>query len=261
MLSPRAWHERFTQQARWTAQLREHLYGRTGLRAVRRVLEVGCGTGAVLSGLPAHTRAQIYGIDIDLPRLRVAQQAAPTFALAAADGLRLPFPDGAFDAVLCHFYLLWVGGAQRAVVEMARVTRPGGWLAALAEPDYGGRIDHPAPLAAVGQMQGRALARQGADPLAGRKLAGLFHAAGLVDVHTGVLGGEWGPPPEPEAWESEWAVLEEDLRGEISSEELRELRRLDAAAWQHGERILFVPTFYAIGRVEGENASSRIRAE
>lgn len=250
MLSPREWHERFRQQARWTAQLREHLYGRIGLRAARRVLEVGCGTGAVISGLPAYTRAQIIGIDIDLPRLQVARQAAPAAVLAVADGLRLPFPDGVFDAVVCHFYLLWMPDAARATAEMARVTRPGGWVAALAEPDYGGRIDHPPALARLGQMQGRALAGQGADPLVGRKLAGLFHAAGLVDIRAGVLGGEWGPPPEPEAWESEWAVLEEDLRGQVGAEELAELRRLDAAAWEHGERILFVPTFYAVGRKE-----------
>ena len=249
MLSPQAWHRRFTQQARWTEQLRAYLYGRLDLPAARRVLEVGCGTGAVLSGLPAYTRSQIFGIDIDLPRLQVARQAAPAAALSAADGLRLPFPAGAFDAVVCHFYLLWMTDSARAAAEMARVTRPGGWVAALAEPDYGGRIDHPAALAELGQMQGRALARQGADPLAGRKLAGLFHAAGLVDVRAGVLGGEWGPPPEPEAWESEWAVLEEDLRGQVSSEELQELRRLDAAAWEHGERVLFVPTFYAVGMV------------
>jgi SAM-dependent methyltransferase len=253
MLTPRAWHNRFQQQAQWTQPLRLYLLERLRLRSARRMLEVGCGTGAVLSDLMAQTGARLYGIDLDLPRLLLAREVAPQAGLAAADGLRLPYATGAFDAVLCHFYLLWVADAPRALAEMARVTQPGGWVAALAEPDYGGRIDHPAPLAAIGEMQGRALARQGADGMMGRKLAGLFTRAGLKHVQTGVLGGEWGAPPAPEAWESEWAVLEEDLRGQIAPGELAELRQQDAAAWKNGERILYVPTFYAVGRVGEED--------
>ncbi len=252
MLSPRQWHERFAQQARWTARLREYVFERLGLRGARRVLEVGCGTGAVLADLERLTRAQRFGIDIDRARLAEAEKNDPDTLLSAADGLRLPFAEGTFDAVVCHFYLLWTADAARAAAEMARVTRPGGWVAALAEPDYGGRIDHPAPLAALGRQQARALAAQGADPLAGRKLAGWLVGAGLRGVQAGVLGGEWNAPPDAAARESEWAVLEDDLRGRISAEELRALREVDAAAWAAGERILYVPTFYAFGQVKGE---------
>ncbi|PIV25986.1 MAG: SAM-dependent methyltransferase, partial [Anaerolineae bacterium CG03_land_8_20_14_0_80_58_20] len=39
-------HERYTQQARWTRDLRAYLFDKAGLRDARRVLEVGCGTGA-----------------------------------------------------------------------------------------------------------------------------------------------------------------------------------------------------------------------
>jgi hypothetical protein len=121
---------------------------------------------------------------------------------------------------------------------------------ALPISDYGARIDFPVELAEMGQLQGSALARQGADPRMGRKLAALFTAAGLQRVTTGVMGGEWSARQlEADGWNLEWAALEADLAGSLPPERLAELRRIDAAAWQRGDRILFVPTFYAIGWV------------
>lgn len=239
------WHHRYVQQAGWTAQTRRYLFEKAGLSDLSRVLEPGCGTGAVLSDCPAGFLA---GIDWDRAALNIAGQAAPRAHLACADALSLPFPQGEFDACVCHFFLLWVD-AERALAEMMRITRPGGWIIALAEPDYGGRIDRPIELAELGRLQGQALENQGADPLMGRKLAGLFARAGLQEVLTGIIGGEWSTRGLADGWEQEWAALESDLSGQISPEKLGELRRIDAAAWEHGERILFVPTFYALGRV------------
>lgn len=239
------WHDRYVQQAGWTAQTRHYLFEKAGLTDSSRVLEPGCGTGAVLSDCPAGFLA---GIDRDLTALNIARRAAPRAHLACANALSLPFPLGGFDACISHFFLLWVD-AERALDEMMRVTRPGGWIIALAEPDYGGRIDRPIELAELGRLQGEALEKQGADPLMGRKLGGLFARAGLQDILSGVIGGEWSPRELADGWEQEWAALESDLAGQIPPEKLDELRRIDAAAWAHGERILFVPTFYALGRV------------
>jgi hypothetical protein len=133
--------------------------------------------------------------------------------------------------------------------EMRRVTHPGGLVAAMAEPDYGGRIDYPDELAEIGQLQAAALRQQGADPNLGRRLANLFVDAGLSNVQTGLLGGHWNLSPSSEALESEWSVLESDLAGSIDKEKMEYLRSLDATAWKKGVRILFVPTFYAWGTV------------
>lgn len=239
------WHARYTQQAGWTAQTRKYLYQKAGLTAASRVLESGCGTGAILADCPA---GDLHGVDWDISNLRIARRVVPRASLSCANALALPYPSASFDVCISHFFLLWVDSAL-ALAEMRRVTRPGGFIIALAEPDYGSRIDRPPELAELGRMQGVALKNQGADPLTGRKLASLFVKTGLEQVISGVMGGEWNQRPLDDGWEQEWAALESDLAGEVSTEKLIELRRIDAAAWAHGERILFVPTFYAIGRV------------
>lgn len=253
-LTPIEWHERYTQQAGWTKDLREHLYSRAGLQVGQRVLDLGCGTGVLEVELIREVGARAFGLDIDLPNLRLAASNAVQASLAQGDAHSLPYPDGSFDITLCHFVLLWTKDPRRVVREMKRVTRPGGAVLALAEPDYGGRIDYPSELAVLGEWQIDSLRRQGADPLLGRKLAGLFNAAGLESIETGVLGGQWTGRPSREERRSEWATIQADL--EFTSQLRREadlsiqqLRRLEETAWSSGERILFVPTFYAWGRV------------
>jgi SAM-dependent methyltransferase len=253
-LTPKDWHERFTQQARWTKDLREHLYALIGLRENQRVLDVGCGTGILEFELTQEFSTKSFGVDIDYANLSLAAVHSAGARLAQGDAHALPYPDGCFDITLCHFVLLWTSDPGRVVQEMKRVTRSGGAVLALAEPDYGGRIDYPPELEVLGQWQLDSLHRQGADPLVGRKLAGFFNAAGLEPVETGVLGGQWSGAPSWDERRSEWATIQADLG--ISSElwkaagaSIPELRRLEEAAWSRGERVLFVPTFYAWGRV------------
>jgi SAM-dependent methyltransferase len=250
MLTQEDWHRRYQQQAVWTAGIRRYLYELIQIKTARRVLEVGCGTGAITSDLHAFTPARVFGVDLRLDALRLAGTVDPASAFTAADGLFLPFADHSFDVTLCHFFLLWVKDAGRAAAEMARVTRPGGYLLFLAEPDYGGRIDYPDPLTRLGQMQAEALRKQGADPEMGRKLAALLSEAGLKDAEVGVLGGQWKAGLDDAEWRAEWSVLKSDLGGMTSKEELNWLREFDRQARQRGERVLFVPTFHAWGQVE-----------
>lgn len=247
-LAPSDWHRRFLQQVRWTSELRQFIITQCGLSAGQPLLEVGCGTGAILSEFSTWKGNLVAGLDLRLDFLQEARKRFYT-PLIQGDGRALPFKSGSYTAVVCHFLFLWLRDPVTVLKEMVRVVEPGGYVIAFAEPDYGGRIDHPQPLVELGRLQGDALRTQGADPFIGRKLSGLFHQAGLIDVQTGILGGHWGAPPSAEAWDSEWTILESDLAGVVSSEELHGLRLLDQAAWEKGERILFVPTFYAWGKV------------
>ncbi len=241
------WHRRFQQQAQWSQALRAYLFGQFSLSQRDALLEVGCGTGAILNTLP---ESRIFGLDIDPNHLQLARQHAPAAQLTAGDGLMLPFRDRSFRVTLCHFFLLWIAPPLQALLEMKRVTRPGGRVLALAEPDYGGRVDYPEALAPLGTWQTEALRQQGADPSIGRKLSRLFHQTGLTQIETGVLGGQWGCEPNWDAWDSEWAVMAADLKQNSKfANNFEQFKNADRAAYQNGSRVLYVPTFYASGIV------------
>ncbi|MBI3160015.1 MAG: methyltransferase domain-containing protein [Chloroflexi bacterium] len=246
-LSIEKWHARFVQQAGWSHTLRHYLLKQAGLTPGARVLEVGCGTGAALSDLP--TGFVLTGIDLDLARLGFARELLPGAHLAAADAHLLPIATGSVEAAFCHYLLLWVGQPRQVLAEMRRVTRSGGWVFAFSEPDYGGRLDSPAGLEALGAAQRESLISQGANPTLGRVLPGLFAEAGLASVQWGVLGSERRGLAAPEEVDMEWAVLRADLAPHMQAATLDVLESLDRKAWSTGERVLFVPTFYAAGQV------------
>ena len=145
--------------------------------------------------------------------------------------------------------MLWVTDPEQVLREMHRVTVPHGWVACLAEPDYGGRIDYPAELGPLGHWQSEALMRQGAVPEIGRQLMDLLHAAGLAKIEGGVLGAEWTSAQIAEWDTTEWETLRRDLTNGQHARQLERLEAVDRRARQEGRRVLFVPTFYAHGRV------------
>lgn len=220
-----------------------------GLSTDGRVLEVGSGTGAVTIDLARHAPGRTYGLDLDPAANRFAAALLPAVPFVTGDGLRLPFVGGAFAACVCHFLLLWVSDALQVLREMRRLTVPGGWVACLAEPDYGGRIDHPPDLRSLGKWQAEALRRQGADPEIGRRLIGLLQATGLEHIEGGVLGANWTAAQIAESDPTEWETLRQDLANSRHTRQLETLERADRQARQHGSRVLYVPTFFAHGRV------------
>lgn len=243
------WHARFAQQARWTHPLRRYLYQKTRIADARRILDVGCGPGVILSELAQSAPAAVHGLDLNRPALKQAAAHAPHAALTCADAHSLPYPPSTFDISLCHYLLLWLSDPLSALREMRRVTRAGGHVLALAEPDYTRRVDRPAALAPLGRLQTESLARQGADVAVGARLAALFAQAGIALVETGELAHAASALPAPGEWDLEWAVLRADLAGVASDADIQKYQQLDAAARQRGERILHVPTHFAWGRV------------
>ena len=244
--TPADWHAQFQRQARWTQATRSQLYRRANLLRAERVLDVGCGTGVLTGELARRTRGEVTGLDIDPAMIALAREHAPHVRFEEGDALDLPYPEAHMDVVACHFLLLWVADPERAVREMARVTRPGGCVLICAEPDYGGRVDWPElPLR---EWQSAGLRRQGADPQLGRRLRQLLVDAGLhADV--GVLPSLWDADDLRENFEFEWAWLARDVGQAVDGATFAGVKAQARAAVEAGTRLVYLPIFYALGRI------------
>jgi hypothetical protein len=132
---------------------------------------------------------------------------------------------------------------------MRRVTVTGGYVLALAEPDYSSRVDRPRSLAWLGQRQNAALERQGVALHRGAELKDLFNQTGITLIETGVIRPPDSPERSAQAWASEWNVLEADLADTISADEMSRIRELHRSAWLSGTGSLSVPTYFAWGQV------------
>jgi demethylmenaquinone methyltransferase/2-methoxy-6-polyprenyl-1,4-benzoquinol methylase len=113
----------FGQDRGWRRATRAAL----ALRPGERVLDVGAGTGVSTAEL-ARSGAYAIGADLSVGMLRAGRASRRAVPLVAGDALRLPFPDGAFDAVTISFALRNVVDTGAALHELARVTRKGGRL-------------------------------------------------------------------------------------------------------------------------------------
>ncbi|HLN06133.1 MAG TPA: class I SAM-dependent methyltransferase [Acidimicrobiales bacterium] len=125
-------------------------FDRLGLRRGERVLDLGCGAGrhafeclrrgAVAVALDADP-VEVKSV-IGLMTAMVEAGEVPEGGAGVAvrgDALRLPFPDGAFDKVICAEVLEHLPDDTSAMAELARVLRPGGTLA-ISVPRYGPEV-------------------------------------------------------------------------------------------------------------------------
>jgi len=239
------WHHRYEQQVRWTLDTRRYIFDCINARPSHHILEIGCGSSAVLASLAQDGFNDTFGLDKNFDVL----QLTSSMGVTCANAFNLPFPNASFEICLCHFLLLWIADPLRALKEMKRTAKPGGWVLALAEPDYGSRIDFPPELETLGKAQSQALQSQCADASVGRKLCGFFVESGLQNIHTGIINAEWDHKFKQRDFDLEWDVLRKDLMWKLSPEELERFYRIDLDASRQGRRILFVPIFFAFGQV------------
>ena len=109
------------QDRRWRRLTVEAVAATAG----EKVLDLAAGTGT--SSEPfAHDGAVVVPSDFSLGMLRVGKSRRPDLPFVAGDATRLPFADGAFDAVTISFGLRNVVDTDAALGEMLRVVRPGG---------------------------------------------------------------------------------------------------------------------------------------
>ena len=101
-----------------------------GNGAGAEVGDVGCGTGRLAPYLAARGLVP-HGVDLSPEMIRVARRDQPGFRFDVADLRELPFGDASLAGVICWYSLMYCAPPDRprAFGELARVVRPGGYLA------------------------------------------------------------------------------------------------------------------------------------
>jgi ubiquinone/menaquinone biosynthesis C-methylase UbiE len=122
-------YDRF--MGRYSALLAPVFADAAGIVAGMRVLDVGCGPGALASELVARVGAEsVAAADPSEPFVEAVRSRLPGIDVRLAPAERLPWESDAFDASLAQLVLHFVGDPEQGLRELRRVTRPGGTVAA-----------------------------------------------------------------------------------------------------------------------------------
>jgi len=125
---------------RYGTRLAEAFLAFTALAPPARALDVGCGPGALTRVLADRLGPlNVCAVEPSEPFARACRERTPGVEVTVAAAERLPFADAAFDAVLSQLVINFLDDAQAGVRELARVTRPGGTVAACVW-DYAGEM-------------------------------------------------------------------------------------------------------------------------
>ena len=186
--------ERLVEQAEhWRHRL---IRDGTELAPGTRLLEVGCGVGAVLAVLgQEYPGIRLTGVDIEPKQLEFArghlERSGVEAALLEADALALPFADESFDYVWTMWLLEHIADPPVALREARRVLVPGGRMTAI-EVDYSTCRAEPTTPAidVLFHAMVRGMAASGWSD-AGTRLPGWLTAAGFREIDEGARTFWW----------------------------------------------------------------------
>jgi SAM-dependent methyltransferase len=179
-------YDRF--MGRYSVQLSPALADFATVSSGQRVLDVGCGPGALTAELVARLGMEfVSAVDPSEPFVSAALERHPGVSVQRASAEQLPFPGQTFDAALAQLVIHLMADPGVGLGEMSRVTRHGGVVAACVWDHAGGQ----GPLSSFWE------AARGLDPgvqdesqldgVRAGELAQLFRAARLREIEETAL--------------------------------------------------------------------------
>jgi SAM-dependent methyltransferase len=131
-------YDRF--MGRYSVLLAPQLAALANVVVGQRVLDVGCGPGALTTELVRRVGpAAVTAVDPSEPFVAAARERHPGVRVERASAEHLPFPDQAFDAAMAQLVVHFMADPVTGLREMARVTRTKGVVAACVWDHAGGQ--------------------------------------------------------------------------------------------------------------------------
>jgi ubiquinone/menaquinone biosynthesis C-methylase UbiE len=242
---PIPWAFQYQRQFRWLRETRNHLYRTISLAGKKAVLEPGCSIALISEEIARRVSGLVVGLDTDLPALHEAKQRVPQLDLVCGDIYSPPFKREVFDCIIFQFFLLWLGQPEKALGAMTEILQYEGTVTAIAEPDYGGRIDFPEEIDYATCIADK-LRDEGADPFVGRKLEYLFLRASLRNIQWGLASIPFGVERAKENFAMAWQFIAE-LAPPVPAKRLEALKAREADLINQGKRSYFMPVFFCTG--------------
>lgn len=174
---------------RYARTLAPALADAAGVTTGVRVCDVGCGPGALTGELVARVGAAAVAAVDPAPQFVAACRGRnPGADVRVGVAERLPWPDGRFDATLAALVIGFMSDPDRGVREMARVTRPGGTVAAcMWDTAADGMTMLDIFWTAVREQEPDVVGESALAGTADGDIAERFRRAGMTDVASGAL--------------------------------------------------------------------------
>ncbi|HQY86422.1 MAG TPA: methyltransferase domain-containing protein [Ilumatobacteraceae bacterium] len=179
-------YDRF--MGRYSVPLAPRFADLASVAAGQRVVDVGCGPGALTTELVVRVgAAAVAAVDPSESFVAAAQERHPTVEVHRAAAEQLPFEDDSFDAAVAQLVVHFMADPIAGLREMARVTRPDGVVAACVWDHQGGSGPLSLFWRAVHDLDASFAGEAGLAGAGDGQLVRLFREAGLRQVEQHLL--------------------------------------------------------------------------